>query len=138
MIRKRLITLVSAVLMSLGVVAIASPPAQAVEWDYTVDVSWDGDSSKECINFAQASACLQPAGDLIWLQDKNKDGKSVWVTWEDLDGDRSGTCFNKLGVDAGWTWCNKNFPEGHEIMWKMHYYYYDGSRGTTHSLYTTM
>lgn len=139
MIRKRLITLVSAVLMSLGAVVVVATPAQAAaEFDYAVDATWSDEHTKTCLYGTYMAACLQPYGDYIWIQDRYKDGNSVWVRWWDQDGDRNGTCYNNLGVDRAWTWCNKNFPEGHIIKWEMHYYDDNGTAKTLGPLTTTM
>ena len=104
-----------------------------------MDVDWDGDSFKECFSGWDAgSACVQPAGDIIWIKDNNADGHGVYVTWEDGDGDRSGTCWNRLGKDKGWTWCNKDFPEGHTIYWRMNYYTDSGGPYSTQLTSTTV
>lgn len=137
MIRRRLIALVSAVLVSLGVAAVTASPATALEVDFAVDVSWSENHDKECLGpLDAASACVQPYGDIIWVKDNAKGGHRVWVTWYEYVSERSGSCVNTLGVDAGWTWCNKDFGEGHLIRWQINYYDEDGDVKTTGNMYT--
>ncbi|MFC8797781.1 hypothetical protein ACFT2C_08595 [Promicromonospora sp. NPDC057138] len=93
---------------------------------------------KDCVSFDRYGACVQPYGDLIWIKDGIKDGHGPYVSWTDMDGDRAGLCFDQQGVDAGWTACNKNFPEGHEIRWQLTLRNYDGTWESSAYRYTTV
>ncbi|MDN3240812.1 hypothetical protein [Glycomyces tritici] len=60
---------------------------------------------------------MQHYGDVIWVADTAADGHSVGVVWHDLDSGRSGICMDRRGKAAGWTKCDKDFVEGHEVRW---------------------
>lgn len=137
MIRKRLAGVILAVLMSLGVVAVAASPAQAWwpdmdEKNNAVETSAPAAGvTRSCFNNSIVYACFQPSGEYLYLKDQEKDGKLVRLHWIDYTGERSGLCTNSLGVDAGWTYCNKNFAEGHVIEWWVSYYSDGWKYGTT-------
>lgn len=123
MIRKRLSALAAALLLAVGTVLATAAPASAAgsETDYSVEYDLS-DATMTCLNLTYVSACVQPYGDILWLKDKRVDGHSVYLYWDDVDGDRYGTCVDDNGVDAGWTRCNKNLSEGHGISWKVGYH----------------
>ncbi|MFI9487220.1 hypothetical protein ACIG47_12590 [Promicromonospora sp. NPDC052451] len=136
---KRIRTAVLTALVALGVGLGAVAPAQAAAYEvnYTEPRAYSS-HSKDCASVDRYQACVQPYGDLIWIKDGLKDGESPFVTWTDLDGDRSGMCINRQGVDAGWTACNKNFPEGHEIRWTFTWRNYDGTWESSAYQYTVV
>lgn len=125
--------------VALGLVLGAAAPAQAAafESDETATRTYSS-HPKDCAYVDRYAACVQPYGDLIWIKDGIKDGYSPYVSWKDMDGDRWGNCTNRQGVDAGWTACNKNFPEGHEIRWKFHWRNFDGTWESSAYQYTTV
>ena len=113
---KRIAAAVAAFTTAALVVLLAASPAQAMETAYAVDTTWTS-TAKECHERALASGCVQPYGDVIWVMDRVADGQSVAVYWFDLDSSRSGMCVDRLGKAVGWTKCDMNFVEGHEIEW---------------------
>jgi hypothetical protein len=137
MIRKHIWAAALAAVFAQGLVLGAAAPAQAadLEVDYTEPRSYSS-YWKHCVSVDRYEACVQPYGDLIWIKDGLKDGYSPLVYWWDVDGDRWGRCTNQQGFDAGWTACNKNFPEGHEIMWRFHWRNYDGTWESSAARYT--
>lgn len=124
MFRKRLAVILTALLASLGFAAAVAAPAQATldEENYAVPKAFS-DERKDCQTIgARFSACVQPQGDYLWVKDLAVNGKPVHLYWGDEDVHRHGVCRNHEGVDAGWTYCNKNFTEGHTIKWRVKYY----------------
>lgn len=139
MIRKHIRTAALTSFAAVGLVLGAAVPAQAAEYerDNTEPRSYSS-HWKDCSSVDNYEACVQPYGDLIWIKDGLKDGHSPKVFWWDEDGDRFGVCTNRQGFDAGWTACNKNFPEGHEIRWVFHWRNYDGTWESSANQYTTV
>ena len=138
MIRKHVRPAVLTAIAALGLALGAASPAHAAgEIDYSEPRAYSS-HPKDCVSVDRYGACVQPYGDLIWIKDGIKDGYSPRVYWWDLDGDRSGLCTNQQGVDAGWTACNKNFPEGHEIEWEFHWRNFDGTWERSALQYTTV
>jgi hypothetical protein len=118
LMRKRIAAALASLALSLGVaLGLASPAAAANENDYSVDVDWNNDHYKSCINTTYVNGCLQPHGDVFWIKDNVSNGHEVWIVWEDLDSGRYGYCINTLGAAKAWTACNKNFTEGNRIKW---------------------
>ena len=139
MIRKQIRTAALTFIAALGLVLGAAAPAQASDFesDNTEPRSYSS-YWKDCASVDNYKACVQPYGDLIWIKDGLKDGYAPKVYWWDEDGDRWGACTNRQGFDAGWTACNKNFPEGHEIRWRFHWRNYDGTWEHSADQYTTV
>jgi hypothetical protein len=139
MIRKHVRSAALTAIAALGLALGAASPAQAADFesDYSEPRAYSS-HPKDCLSVDRYGACVQPYGDLIWIKDGIKDGHSPVVYWWDLDGDRSGMCTNQQGVDAGWTACNKNFPEGHEIEWRFHWRNFDGTWERSAYQYTTV
>jgi hypothetical protein len=134
--RNRLITMVFAVLASLGLAFAMAAPAQAADAEIDTAVPRDYSSySKDCIERDQGKACVQAYGDILWIRDMKKDGHGLQLHWQDLNGDRWGWCSGG-GVDQGWLACNKNFPEGHTISWRLMYYDSNGDARWTSYQYT--
>jgi len=137
MIRKHIRAAALAAIVAQGLVLGTSLPAQAADYetDFTEPRTYSS-HPKDCVSVDRYEACVQPYGDLIWIKDGLKDGHSPYVLWWDQDGDRWGRCTNRQGRDAGWTACNKNLPEGHEIQWTFHWRNYDGTSESSANQYT--
>jgi hypothetical protein len=118
--RNRIAALLTALAIPLFAVLGLATPAAAYEGelDYTVDIDWYA-AEEECITTTYVTACIRPNGDDIWIKDNVANGYEVWVTWTDTDSgiDRWGHCVDKLGADKAWTYCNKDWPDGHDISW---------------------
>lgn len=137
MIRKRLIAMASA-LLAFGLAFTMAAPAQAADAEIDTAVPRANSSyAKDCVTRTQGTACVQPYGDILRLRDLKKDGYGLQLHWSDLNGDRWGWCSGG-GVDRGWLACNKNFPEGHTIAWRMMYYDSNGEARWTSYQYTTV
>jgi hypothetical protein len=95
--------------------------AAAYETDYAVNATWNDDHPKACAQNTYLTACWQPYGDVIWVNDDESNGHRVGVVWDDTEGDRAGICIDTLGVAAAATRCNKNLPEGHDIAWRLYW-----------------
>jgi hypothetical protein len=136
--RERIAAVLASLVLSLGVVlGLASPAAAATENDYAVDVDWNDDHYKSCISTTYVEGCLQPNGDVFWVKDNVANGHEVWIEWEDLDSGRYGYCIDNLGKAKGWTACNKNFTEGHQIRWKL-VWSLDGGWNSSYARTTTV
>ncbi|MBO3733079.1 hypothetical protein [Glycomyces niveus] len=134
--RNRFAALLVALAIPLfAVLGLATPALAAYEQDWTTNVTWYEDSSRECVENRYVSGCVQPYGDYIWLKNNGSANYVVKITWWDLDGDREGYCTNNFAPSAGWTVCNKDFPEGHRIAWYVVYHadgqWWSGSTQTT-------
>ncbi|MFC3494237.1 hypothetical protein [Glycomyces rhizosphaerae] len=117
--RKRIVALLGALSLALTVaLGIASPAAAADEINYAVDADWNGDCTDRRY-LPQVDGCVEPNGDILWVKDNVANGYAVKLRWFDEDGDRSGECIDTLGQAKAWTVCNKDFPEGHDIMWSV-------------------
>ncbi|GLZ78223.1 hypothetical protein Afil01_30300 [Actinorhabdospora filicis] len=128
MIRKRLLAIAAMAAMAFGTVLAGAGPAQAAatwEENYAVQASTTPSS---CTYTTYYNACVQPTGELLWIKDKVKDGHRVNLSWRDMDSERGGICYNTIGVDGGWAYCNKEFAEGHRINWRVEYHDSKGNR----------
>lgn len=120
--RKRVASVIGTLMVSLGIVVLVASPAAAAETNYVTDADWNSDY-KECysaivgLTYSRVDACFEPDGDILWVLDKQADGYGVALYWEDRDSDRSGTCIHNLGAAKAWAVCDKDFTEGHEIVW---------------------
>ena len=99
----------------------ASAASAAKEYDSAATHAMTG-YSKECISVDDVTGCVMPYGDILWLDDHEADGYGVKLIWWDTDGPRLGECANNHGAVTGWTRCNKNLPEGHDIKWVVSWY----------------
>lgn len=126
MMRKRIVALLGALSLALiAALGIASPAAAADEINYAVDADWNGDCTDRRY-LPQVDGCVEPDGDILWVKDNAANGYSVKLRWFDEDGDRSGECIDTLGQAKAWTVCNKDLPEGHDIMWSVGWNSADG------------
>src|SRR3954464_5256131 len=87
-----LVTLVVTVLAGAGL-AQAAPPAGSV---CSGDDNW-------------VNSCFADNGDVFWVKDTEKDGRSSVAVWQTRDG-RSGSCRNADGYGT-WKSCNYDFAE---------------------------
>ena len=84
----------SSLLLGLGAgVAQAGPPGGSV---------CSGDDNR-------VNSCFTPNGDVFWVKDTEKDGRSSVARWQTNDG-RTGYCRNAKGYNT-WVSCNYNFQE---------------------------
>ncbi|MQM26972.1 hypothetical protein [Glycomyces albidus] len=113
---KKLLAVLAAAVAGMLIALAPAGTANAAEVDSAVAASWTS-TAKECDTAALVQVCVQPYGDVLWVKDRVADGMIVGIAWVDLDSDRIGECWNRLGAATGWTVCNKNFTEGHEIGW---------------------
>src|SRR6478752_2974165 len=93
---RRTMTVLGAIALMLtsGVaVAEAAPPAGSV---------CSGDDNR-------VNSCFTPDGDVFWVKDTEKDGRSSVAVWQTRDG-RSGQCRNAQGYNT-WQSCNYDFKE---------------------------
>ena len=70
------------------------------------------------IRRSMGTACFFPYNDVIWLADRDEDGRSVAIQWKIVGGDRRGIIRNKLGFGNG-GYVDKDFPEGGTLKWRM-------------------
>ena len=111
---------VTAGIFAYGGPAQAAPPP--TEYDDAVE---SGPNVPNITARDGAWAGFDPAGDILWVYDAEKDGKSAVVIWKDyLDNgsgnfERSGVCKNSHGYDT-WAYCNKNLPEASTIKYQAH------------------
>jgi hypothetical protein len=116
--RTRLAAVVGALLFSMTVVlGIASPAMAADEPNQAVDADWSSNCTPKYL--PMVDGCIQANGDDLWIKDNVANGYSVKLEWYDLDGTRTGECVNTLGQAKAWTYCNKDFTEGHDIRWQL-------------------
>jgi len=87
-----LVTLLATVFAGAGLAA-AAPPAGSV---CSGDDNW-------------VNSCFTPDGDVFWVKDTEKDGRSSVAVWQTRDG-RSGYCRNANGYGT-WKQCNYDFKE---------------------------
>lgn len=122
--RNRIAALLAALAVPLfAVIGIAAPAAAAeVEYNYTKDIDWYS-ATRDCYTNVHLSACVQPNGDDIWVWDKKDDGIMVEIIWWYGDKSREGVCFDALGPSKVWTYCNKDWTEGKEVLWYAKWYY---------------
>ena len=129
--RRRIAAILGTLMTAFGIVIATASPAAAYEINYAVDVDWNNDHAKVCTSdtyvFGAGEACVQPAGDDIWVRDGDADGYLVAVYWDDLNSARAGKCIDNLGAAKAWTMCNKDFTDGHTIRWR---FAWDGPSGT--------
>jgi hypothetical protein len=130
--RKRIAAILGALMVSIGIIAATATPAAASwEEEYSKDVDWAGTPAKDCASgrgydYILGDVCVQPEGDDLWVRDSFRDGYGVAMYWEDLNSDRAGWCVDALGVDKAWTMCNKDFVDGHTILWTIMFDSSDG------------
>lgn len=65
-------------------------------------------------------ACYVAKGDVFWVKDKRADGYHVDAIWSP-NGSDNNFCHNRLGKDAGWTYCDgfaDDIPENSEIVFR--------------------
>jgi hypothetical protein len=121
--RHRRAALIAAFAIPLfAVLGLATPAFAVYEDDPTVDIDWYADSSRDCWSTTAAAACIQRNGDDIWIRDNTNDRNVVTVVWWDTNGTREGYCIDGLGPSKVWTYCNKDWTDGHQINWYVHYY----------------
>jgi hypothetical protein len=122
--RNRIVALIAAFAIPLFAALGLAAPAMAAEEEinYVKDIDWYEDSSRDCFSTPAVAACIQRNGDDIWIRDKTNEGAWVHVYWRDRDGTRFGTCTDNLGTSKVWTYCNKDWTEGHRIDWYVNYY----------------
>jgi hypothetical protein len=77
-----------------------------------------------------ATADFIPNGDIFVVDDRAKDGRGAYVTWNIPSINRSGTCADADGATSPPTRCNYNFPEGKEIIWQLCVRDLNGSKPT--------
>lgn len=128
-VRKRIGFLIAAVLATFAILGSTAASAAGevgtneYETDYAVPHEMTTENPKYCLTGSNdVTGCFMPYGDILWLRDTAADGKGVKIVWTDLDGSRSGVCIDEQGKAAGWTRCNKNFSEGHNIRWQVSWY----------------
>jgi len=121
-LRRTLTGVLAALVIPLfAVLGSATPAAAAYEQNEAVDIDWYADSSRECYANTWVSACIQKNGDDIWIKDNVNDNTLVRVVWWDTNGTREGYCTDLLGPAYAWTWCNKDWTDGHTIAWYVYY-----------------
>lgn len=120
MAKKRSVVLVTAVLMAVAGLVMASPAA-AFETDTAVSANppleIGNHESSVCKTMTGAAACFQKYGDVLWVEDTASNGASASVYWENYlwNGSswvfwRQGKCVNSLG-NLHWGKCDKDFYE---------------------------
>lgn len=116
---KRIWALLAAALAAASLVMATAAPAQAEDFnEYNLAVAGTpGTAARWCDETSVVYGCMQPYGDVIWVVDNAADGHAVGVVWADLDSNRSGICMDRRGKAAGFTKCDKDFVEGHRIIW---------------------
>lgn len=65
-------------------------------------------------------ACYVAKGDVFWVKDKRADGYHVDAIWSPNGGDNN-FCHDRLGKDAGWTYCDgfaDDIPEHSQIVFR--------------------
>jgi hypothetical protein len=119
MTRKRIAAALAALAVSLlAGFGIASPAAAASEINYAVDADWTGSCTSPRYT-PNVDGCVQSNGDDLWVKDNVANGYGVKLKWYDQDGTRTGECIDNLGQAKAWTYCNKDFTEGHDIRWSI-------------------
>ncbi|MDA1387756.1 MULTISPECIES: hypothetical protein [Glycomyces] len=119
MMRKRIAAALAALAVSLlAGFGIASPAAAASETNYAVDADWTGSCASPRYT-PNVDGCVQSNGDDLWVKDNVANGYGVKLRWYDQDGTRTGECIDNLGQAKAWTYCNKDFTDGHDIRWSV-------------------
>lgn len=111
---------------ALGLVTLmapftASPVASAgYVWEFS-HAQADGTppSSAKCIDWSRAKVCFVATGDVIWVDDKDANGRSAGANFQifrpDSSIQRFGTCESEIGAANGWATCNEDFDEDYRI-----------------------
>jgi hypothetical protein len=95
---RRMLVVVGATVLTLGIgatTAEAAPPAGS---------ACSGDDNR-------VNSCFTHNGDVFWVKDTEKDGRSAVARWQTRDG-RTGYCRNAKGFGT-WQQCNYDFKEMH-------------------------
>lgn len=75
---------------------------------------------------SHGAVSFYPRGDTFKIQDRDNDGRRVGAYWELTDGSRRGLCVRAGGTvrtptghRGAYGYCNKNFPEGKRVRFKI-------------------
>jgi hypothetical protein len=86
----------------------------------------DDDKYRTCIIYlgsdSPGGVCFESGGDYFYVMDNLVDGYAAVAEWYTEGNMRAGSCVNKLGGHDTTAFCNKNFPEGDYIYFRLALY----------------
>ncbi|PRY60716.1 hypothetical protein [Glycomyces artemisiae] len=119
--RKRISAVLATAAASAAIVLMTGTAASA-STSYAKDVDWNSDP-KTCHQAVtgyyspKVDACYEEDGDILWVLDRQADGYSSRMVWQNLTRGTSGSCVHNIGADKGWAACDFDWPEGDTIVW---------------------